>query len=94
MNCTVTSAKNFSGQSGMTWRTSPGLSAESVRKSTLERPFIRHKLLVRQLPTIGAVVVAITARRPGQQAAFEMKYDIAQARPVFPLGTAPPHHAY
>ena len=40
MNCTVTSANNFSGQSGAISRISPVQSAVSVRKSTLDRPFI------------------------------------------------------
>jgi hypothetical protein len=40
MNCTVTSAKNFSGQSGIISRIYPVQSAVSVRKSTPDRPFI------------------------------------------------------
>ncbi len=40
MNCTVTSAKNFSGQSGIISRIYPVQSAVSVRKSIPDRPFI------------------------------------------------------
>ena len=40
MNCTVTSAKKFSGQSGIISRIYPVQSAVSVRKSIPDRPFI------------------------------------------------------
>ena len=40
MNCTVTSTKNFSGQSGIVSKIYPVQSAVSVRKSTPDRPFI------------------------------------------------------
>jgi len=48
MNCTVTSANNFSAQSGIISRISPVQSAVSVRKSTLDRPFI-FPILSRQV---------------------------------------------
>ena len=40
MNCAITSANNFSGQSAVISRISPVQSAVSVRKPTLNRPFI------------------------------------------------------
>jgi hypothetical protein len=39
-NCTITSANNFSGQPVVILRISPVQSAVSVRKPTLNRPFI------------------------------------------------------
>ena len=55
MNCTVTSAKNFSGQSGIISRISPVQSAVSVRKSALDRPFIRP-ILDRAIAEIARMV--------------------------------------
>ena len=40
MNCTITSASNFSGLQAGTSPTSPAQLAVTVRKSTLDRPFI------------------------------------------------------
>ena len=45
MNCVITSANIFSGQSAVTSRIFPVQSAVSVRKSTPDRPFVCPILL-------------------------------------------------
>jgi hypothetical protein len=46
MNCAITSANNFSGQSAVTSRIFPVQSAVSVRKSTPDRPFVCPILMI------------------------------------------------
>ena len=47
MNCVITSANIFSGQSAVTSRIFPVQSAVSVRKSTPDRPFVCPILVIR-----------------------------------------------